>query len=76
MWLVNGVGIVVTELMHDFGDSIMVAFSEGRPDGGLETVRVFRQLCSASVACIHCSGLPKARTSYVFSRLPFRYASW
>jgi hypothetical protein len=35
--LVDGVGIVVAELVDDFGDFIMVAFGEGVADGGLES---------------------------------------
>ena len=58
--------VVVAELMHDFSNSIMVAFSEGGSDGSLETVRVLRQLCSTSFTCIHCSDRLAACTSYAF----------
>jgi len=53
MWLVNGVGIVVTELMYNFGDAVMVAFGEGGPDGGFKAVRVICQLCFAHISSSH-----------------------
>lgn len=45
MWLVYGVGVVVAELMHDFGDAVMVALGEGGSDGGFEAVKILGQLC-------------------------------
>jgi hypothetical protein len=62
--LVDSIGIVMTKLMHDFGDPFMVAFGESRPNGGFETVIVTRQLCfthtghthaDCSPWCIHCT---------------------
>lgn len=35
-----GVGVVVTELMHDFGNAVMVAFGEGGSYGGFEAARI------------------------------------
>jgi hypothetical protein len=40
-----GVGVVVAELMDDFGDAVMVAFGKGGSDGGFEAVKVLSQRC-------------------------------
>jgi hypothetical protein len=44
MWLVNGVGIVVAKLVYNFRDTVMIAFGEGRSNGGFETARILCQL--------------------------------
>lgn len=38
MWLVDSVGVVVTKLVDDFGDSVVVVCSEGIADQSFESV--------------------------------------
>jgi hypothetical protein len=58
MRLVNGISIVMAELMHNFGDSVMVAFGEGGPDGCFKTVNVLRQLCFTHTNHTHARSSP------------------
>ena len=39
--LVDSVGVIVAELVHDLGDAVVVAFGEGIADDGLESVTLF-----------------------------------
>jgi hypothetical protein len=70
MWLVNGICVVVAELVYNFRDTIMVAFGECRSDGGFEAIGVLRQLCVAHTIGGHDKmdvGLPCAqRESFAF----------
>ena len=77
MWLMYGVGVVVAELMHDFGDAVMVAFGEGGSDGGFKAVRILSQFCfthpdgtriQASLSCTQYTSfapIPGAASTYL-----------
>lgn len=46
--LVDGVRVLVAELVHDLGDPVVVSFCQSGPDDGLESVE------DASVGCLFC----------------------
>lgn len=56
MRLVNCIGVIMAELVDNFGDAVMVAFGKSRSDGGLESGDVVSQwtqiLCASSCAII------------------------
>lgn len=43
MWLVDGISVVVAELVNDFGDPLVVVLSQSIADVGLESIRIARQ---------------------------------
>jgi hypothetical protein len=76
MWLMYGVCVVVTELMHDFGDAVMVAFGKGGSDGGFETVKVLNQLCVAHTSSNHERHRSPVHTVYELRVNPRRMSAF
>lgn len=59
-----GIGVVVAELMYDFGDAVMVAFGKGGSDSGFETVKVLSQLYFTHINSIHGRRSSSMRTTF------------
>ena len=61
VWLVDGVGVVVAELVHDLGDAVVVAFGEGIADGRFKSVIFSLCQCLDEVSLLL---RPAAKQSY------------
>lgn len=69
MRLVDCIGVVMAELVDDFGDAVVVAFGKSGSDGGLEPEYVVsqytRMLCanSCDIVLDHAISTPPGRVA-------------